>query len=312
MPDVTVFSDPLFLQHETGRHPENAGRLRAVHQRLESLRGELSFREGSPKAATDDQLQAVHSPEYLDQLQTLHRRGGGQLDPDTLMSENSLKVARHAAGTACEAVRAVVAGETRRALCLVRPPGHHALATRAMGFCLMNNVAVAAQSARQEHGLDRVLIVDWDVHHGNGTQDLFYDVGQVVFFSIHRYPFYPGTGAREETGTGAGLGATFNIPVEFGTSRDDFFALFEEGLTASVKVARPELILISAGFDAHRLDPIGSLGLETEDFGRLTRLVCEAAEAECQGRIVSLLEGGYHPQALADSVAQHLQLLCDD
>ena len=178
-----------------------------------------------------------------------------------------------------------------------------------MGFCLFNNVAVAAQHAIEKHKLNRILVVDWDVHHGNGTQDIFYEEGQVTFFSAHRSPFYPGTGAKSETGTGKGLGTIFNLPLEFGVSRKDYFKAFEASLNDAASNSKPELILISAGFDAHRLDPIGSLGLESEDFAELTKLLLAAATEYCQGRCVSLLEGGYNVDALAESVEQHLQVL---
>jgi acetoin utilization deacetylase AcuC-like enzyme len=178
-----------------------------------------------------------------------------------------------------------------------------------MGFCLFNNVALAAAHAVQKHELGRVLVVDFDVHHGNGTQDIFYESPAVYFFSIHRYPFYPGTGAAHETGTGAGLGTKFNVPVPFGTARKTYLEQFQTTLEQAATRARPELILISAGFDAHRADPVGSLGLETEDFEPLTRLVVEAADQFCQGRIVSVLEGGYNVHALAESVECHMRAL---
>jgi acetoin utilization deacetylase AcuC-like enzyme len=201
----------------------------------------------------------------------------------------------------------VLAGEDRTALCLVRPPGHHALADRAMGFCLFNNIAVAARTAIDEHGLDRVLVVDWDVHHGNGTQDIFYTDDRVGFLSIHRWPFYPGTGAVDETGAGAGLGATRNLPIEFGTPRDAYREKFRHELEDFANRVKPQLVLISAGFDSHRDDPIGSLGLEVEDFADLTQCVLDVANVHAGGRVVSLLEGGYHPKRLAECVAEHLQ-----
>lgn len=309
---LLLFMDALFLTHETGRHPENPQRLRAVHEKISAPQTLNKCKFGFVQPATPAAISAVHTPEYLEELSEISSAGGGWLDADTVMSAHSLDVARCAAGAACEAVRQVCAGPLPRALCLIRPPGHHALPQRAMGFCLLNNVAIAARFAQQNCGIQRILIVDWDVHHGNGTQEIFYEDGQVVYFSAHRYPFYPGTGAAEDTGTGPGLGATFNLPVPFGTSRADYLSAFQETLEKAVARARPELILISAGFDAHRLDPIGSLGLETEDFGTLTELVRSAARSECGGRIVSLLEGGYHPDALADSVCLHLDVLADD
>jgi len=218
-------------------------------------------------------------------------------------------VARLAAGAACDAVDRVTSGPHHQALCLVRPPGHHALAQRAMGFCLMNNIAIAASMAAQQCQVDRVLIVDWDVHHGNGTQDIFYEDPRVSFFSIHRWPFYPGTGAGEETGHGLGLGTTHNVPMPFGILRSQYVQVFKAELENFAARIKPELVLISAGFDSHREDPVGSLGLEVEDFVELTNTVLEVARTYANGRLVSVLEGGYHPQRLAECVEVHLQTL---
>ncbi|WP_437202239.1 histone deacetylase family protein [Planctomicrobium sp. SH664] len=308
---MLLYSDPVFQQHDPGPHPENPQRLQAIQTAIAPLLEPLRIQPGTLTSAPDEDLLAVHTAEYLQELIRTNDAGGGRLDPDTVMSSRSLAVARLAAGTACEAVRQVLQGPVRRALCLTRPPGHHALAGRAMGFCLFNNIAVAARFAQKHCGVERILIVDWDVHHGNGTQDLFYDDGQIVFFSMHRDRFWPGTGHAHETGTGLGLGATLNAPIPYGTPRETLIQTFEAHLQRAVQRARPELILLSAGFDAHRLDPIGSLGLETEDFGRLTEIIRAASNAECQGRLVSLLEGGYSLEALGESVALHLQTLAE-
>jgi acetoin utilization deacetylase AcuC-like enzyme len=251
----------------------------------------------------------VHEPDYLREMELLAQRGGGRPDPDTVVSPASFDAALVAAGAAVDAVNNVVAGDSKQALCLVRPPGHHAVRASSMGFCLVNNVAVAARAAIQHHGLERVLIVDWDVHHGNGTQDLFYDDPRVAFFSAHRYPFYPGTGAADETGTGDGLGSTLNLPFPMGVSRDRYLAEFTRELENFADRHRPQLVLVSAGFDAHRLDPVGSLGLECEDFDALTSAVQNVAAAHADGRLVSVLEGGYHPAMLAESLAVHLEAL---
>jgi len=302
-----LYADSRFLDHQTGSHPESPVRLEQITTRL-ALSG-LADRCQRPtwEPASDAQLLAVHDGNYLRSVADLCRRGGGPLDADTVASPASYDVARLAAGAACDATRRVLAGEEATALCLVRPPGHHALADRAMGFCLLGNVAVAAKLAVDEFQLDRVLVVDWDVHHGNGTQDLFYDDPRVGFFSIHRWPFWPGTGAADETGHGDGLGATRNLPVTFGTPRRDYLTRFTDELTAFASRLKPQLVLVSAGFDSHAADPIGSLGLETEDFAELTSVVRAIADDQAAGRVVSVLEGGYNPPVLADCVAVHLE-----
>jgi acetoin utilization deacetylase AcuC-like enzyme len=308
---VLLYDSPLFEDHETGSHPEQPQRLRSIRAELErsGLGAKCAARE--IRRATLDEVALVHVPRYIDVVRRAAEEGGGRLDPDTVVSPASYDVALHAAGTAVDAIDQVLTGEHSKALCLTRPPGHHALPRRAMGFCLFGNVAIAAAHARAAHQLDRVLIVDWDVHHGNGTQDMFYDDGAVHFLSVHRWPFYPGTGADDETGTGEGLGATLNVPLRFGTSRRDYLSAFAGALETAVERCKPQLILLSAGFDAHAADPIGSLGLESEDFGELTRLVCDAAAQHCGGKVVSVLEGGYNVDKLAESVAAHLQVLLE-
>ncbi len=304
-----LYADSRFLEHETGAHPECARRLVAIAERLEATG--LAARCSRPawEPVSDAQLRAVHAAGHVANVKAAAERGGGRLDPDTVVSPASFEVARLAAGAAGDAVARVLRGEDRSALCLVRPPGHHALPARAMGFCLFGNVAIAARRSIDELELDRVLIVDWDVHHGNGTQDMFYEDGRVGFFSAHRWPFYPGTGAADETGAGDGRGATRNLPTAFGTPRREYLTGFADELTSFAARIKPQLVIISAGFDAHTTDPVGSLGLETEDFAQLTRVVRAVADDYAEGRIVSVLEGGYNPPALADSVAAHLEEL---
>jgi acetoin utilization deacetylase AcuC-like enzyme len=302
-----LYTDPRFLQHDTGRHPERAERLRRIGVELESTGLITQCVRPDWEPASYERIERVHNRAYIESIDTLAARGGGQPEVDTVVSPASFDVARLAAGAASDAVDRVVRGEDRTALCLVRPPGHHALPNSAMGFCLFNSVAIAACVATEEHGLDRVLIVDWDVHHGNGTQDMFYDDGRVGFFSIHRWPFYPGTGAHDETGTGDGLGATRNLPVQFGTPRDVYLGRFRSELENFAAKLRPQLVMVSAGFDSHREDPIGSLGLEVEDFAKLTKIVRGVADVHTGGRVVSLLEGGYKPVRLAECVAEHLR-----
>lgn len=306
---IALWKDDLFLAHDTGRHPESADRLRKIHARLESSPVWKQC-DLQPLATINRSLvERVHPPEMLKAIDRVCSKGGGRLDSDTVACPKSQDVALTAAACAVAAVDAVVKGTFQRAMVLIRPPGHHAVVARPMGFCLYNNVAIAATYARQVLGLDRVLIVDWDVHHGNGTQDIFYSDGTVYFLSLHRSPFYPGTGDADETGTGRGLGWTQNVPLKFGISREVYLAEFERALSRAVEQCRPQLILLSAGFDAHREDPVGSLGLEVEDFGTLTKLVVDASTITAGGRIVSLLEGGYHVDRLAESVELHLQNL---
>ncbi len=305
-----LYTDPLFLRHETGRHPERPARLQAINRALDEAGLPARCRPGTITPLPIAEVEALHSTAMIAHAREVCAAGGGYLDGDTVVSEQSFDVALAAAGTCAAAVDAVLAGVDRTALCLVRPPGHHATPRRSMGFCLFNNIALAARRALQR-GVNRLLIVDWDVHHGNGTQDLFYESDQVTFLSIHRYGrgFYPGTGAASETGAGRGLGHTFNVPLPFGTPRADYFATFRSALGKAADLSRPELVLVSAGFDAHRLDPIGSLGLESEDFVTLTRDVLAVAGTHAAGRVVSCLEGGYHLDALAQAVQGHLQEL---
>lgn len=307
-----IYYSPTFLEHATGHHPETAGRLEHVMQQLEESGLAAACQMVDFLPATGEQIASTHTTDHMSNLTALAGRGGGRIDADTVVSPVSPDVAKLAAGAVCEATSQVIGGHTERALCLVRPPGHHALVDRAMGFCLLNNVAIAANRAIEQLNLDRVLIVDWDVHHGNGTQDLFYRSEKVAFFSAHRWPFYPGTGEVGETGTSSGLGTTRNLPVEFGTSRDRYLSWFARELEDFADKIRPQLILLSAGFDAHRLDPVGSLGLETEDFADLTRIVLDVAATHAGGRLVSVLEGGYNPPVLADCVSTHLEELLDE
>lgn len=306
-----LYYTPEFLDHDTGQHPECAGRLLPVARQLHKTALHFHWERPEVPPIALARLERIHHPSYVQSVRAFAAQGGGYLDADTVVSPRSFDVALLAAGAVCDAVQRVVRGDAARAFCLARPPGHHALPGRAMGFCLFSNVALAARLAIDELGLDRVLIVDWDVHHGNGTQDIFWEDPQVAFLSMHRFPFWPGSGAADETGAGSGLGTTVNLPVRFGTPRPSQLAAFRSAVEKLADKHRPQLVLISAGFDAHRLDPIGSLGLESEDFGELTRVVRDVANVHAQGRIVSALEGGYNPQALAESVEIHLHELSE-
>lgn len=303
-----LYTDPLFLEHETGRHVEIPARLRAITARLESAGLLDRCPRGTYQPLAAEAVERLHSPTVLQRARQVAERGGGMLDADTVLSARSFEVALAAAGAGAAAVDAVLRGPEPTALCLIRPPGHHATPERSMGFCLFNNIALAADHARTAHGLSRLLILDWDVHHGNGTQDIFFRDPTVMFLSIHRFGhgFYPGTGAAEETGSGPGLGYTRNVPVRYGTPRSEFLALFQAAVEEAADKIRPELILLSAGFDAHAADPIGSLGLETEDFTAMTRFIKQVAQTHSGGKLVSCLEGGYNLEALAESVEAHL------
>jgi acetoin utilization deacetylase AcuC-like enzyme len=304
------FSDPAMLDHAPpGGHPERPERLAAVHALLERAGLIQVCRTHDVRPATDEELLRVHAPELLAEVERRGRGGGSYLDPDTWDGPASHHAARLAAGAAVDAAAAVLGGPDRIAFCAVRPPGHHARPARAMGFCLFDSIAVDAADALGRHGLDRVLIVDFDVHHGNGTQEIFYEDPRVGVLSIHRHPFYPGTGAADETGSGRGLGTTRNVPVRHGTSRHDYHGAFTAALHDMADRIRPQLVLNSAGFDAHVADPIGGLGLEAEDFHALTTEILDVARTHAEGRVVSLLEGGYNVVALTRCVAAHLRAL---
>ncbi len=306
---MLLLYDEGVLRHETpARHPEQPERVRRAWARLENsgLAARCRTAAATPLRAGD--LSAAHVPELAAAAARLCAAGGGYLDADTPVAKGSLDAALLAAGMAVQAVDAVLDGTARNAFALIRPPGHHATRGQSMGFCIANNVALAAARALSR-GVERVLIVDWDVHHGNGTQDIFYDDARVAFLSAHRYPFYPGTGLASETGTGAGLGATFNVPLPYGTTPLQYHDAFNAALDAAARKCRPELVLLSAGFDAHRQDPVGDLGLDMEDFDRLGRAVLAVAGEYAGGKVVSLLEGGYNVGVLAGCVEEHVRLM---
>ena len=307
---VTLFTDRRMIEHRVpARHPERPERLQAILRHLERTGYDGTCPSGQVREATRDELLRVHEAGYLGELEALEGRGGGALDPDTWVFPHSIVAARLAAGAAIEAVSDVMKGPDRRALCLVRPPGHHARPGEGMGFCIFSNIAVAAADALARFGLNRLLIVDFDVHHGNGTQEIFYSSERVGFLSVHRFPFYPGTGSKDETGTGPGLGHTTNVPLPHGIPQAKYHAAFRAGLHSLADRIKPELILISAGFDAHAEDPVGDLGLEVEDFETITKEIVGVAETHSQGRIVSILEGGYNVPILAACVVTHLHAL---
>ena len=307
---VTLYTDRRMLDHiPKPGHPERPERLQMAIRQLERT-GQLGrCASGLVREATDDELARVHSRAYLESVATWQRHGSGQVEADTWMSAGTSLAARLAAGSAIEAVRGVIEGDDRQAFCLVRPPGHHARPDQPMGFCFYASAAAAAADAMARHGLNRILIVDWDVHHGNGTQEIFDREPRVGFLSLHRWPFYPGTGSAAETGSGPGLGTTKNVPLPHGIARADYLAAFRASLGAMADRMRPELVIVSAGFDAHAADPVGDLGLETDDFESMTRDVRQVAATWSGGRLVSILEGGYNVPILAGCVSAHLDAL---
>ncbi len=301
--------DPRYLEHDMGMgHPESPNRLRAIMQQLEQSGTMAQLTRIEPRMAEDEWITQVHTAAYLASLKQ-HAPASGRvsLDPDTSMSPGSLTAAYLAAGGALAGVDAMMANQVDHVFCAVRPPGHHAEANRAMGFCLLNNVAIAARYAQKMHGLSRVLIVDWDVHHGNGTQHCFEDDPSVLFFSTHQFPHYPGTGRESERGRGAGEGATINVPMEAGEGDDEYRTIFHQVLVPAAEQFKPELVIISAGFDAHKDDPLASMGLTESGYAELTGIVAGIAKRYAQGRILSSLEGGYNLTALAASVDAHVR-----
>jgi len=300
-----------YVEHLTGQgHPEQPGRVTAIVERLQADGLLDTARKITPRTATDEEILRCHSPDYLrivneDVTEGLHRLSTG----DTALSARSLDIARLAAGGLLAAVDEVLAGRVQNAFAVVRPPGHHATPKKGMGFCLFNNVAIAARHAQKKHGVGRVLIADWDVHHGNGTQDIFYEDGTVLFFDTHQHPLYPGTGAATETGKGAGAGLTINCPFPAGSGRKEIVGAFREKLVTAAQAFRPDLVLVSAGFDSRIDDPLGSFKLTDDDFAELTGIVKEIAATHCGGRLLSTLEGGYNLAGLASAAASHVRAL---
>ena len=300
---------PSSFEHDTGAHPENAGRLRAVEAALDGA-GWVGMERVEAPAASAEQLRRVHSQEHIALVEEISSRGGGMVDADTVASSGSFEAALHAAGGAALGVERLLAAEDRFAFCGLRPPGHHAEASRAMGFCLFNNAAVAAAQALATGQAQRVLILDWDVHHGNGTEAIFADSDRVLYASIHQSPLYPGTGPADYVGEGPGEGYTVNLPVPPGSGSNEFLALVQHVVAPIARSFAPGLIVISAGFDAHRDDPLAECEVETQTYGDMAatmRMVCEELEAP----VLVCLEGGYDPSALAASVLATVEALAD-
>lgn len=305
MPGTGIAFDATMKRHDPGPgHPEQPARLSAAMSRLPSLV------EIPTRPASDDDLALAHTREYIQLVEREVAQRRSQLSTgDTSIGAESAACARVATGCAISAVDAVFSEQVSNAFCVVRPPGHHASAARGMGFCLFNSVAIAARHAQRAYQAERVLIADWDVHHGNGTQDIFYEDGSVLFFSTHQSPWYPGTGARGETGLGAGAGKTINCPLPAGSGQAEVLGAFRELLVPAAASFHPDLILLSAGFDSRIHDPLGQFLLADDDFHELTLLMLEVADTHCGGRLVSVLEGGYSLEGLARASEAHVEAL---
>ena len=309
MRQTGVVMDPLYIKHDPGPwHPESPDRLVAAYATLERQGLLQKVVRVPPRAATKDEICRVHSPAHYERIAATDGHSTS-LDPDTQTSPDSFQAAELAAGGSIKLVEEVVAGRIENGFALVRPPGHHAERDHAMGFCLFNNIAIAAEHARQTLGIKRVLIVDWDLHHGNGTMHSFYDRPDVLYFSTHQYPFYPGTGALEDVGTGPGTGFTVNVPFSPHMGDREYRAAFREVLTPIARQFAPELILVSAGFDTYVHDPLGSMKMSPEGYASLTSQLLDLAQECAHGRLVLMLEGGYHIDGQAESVAMCIKAL---
>ncbi|HSI15187.1 MAG TPA: histone deacetylase [Chthoniobacter sp.] len=308
---TALLADAHCQQHDTGHgHPESPARFDAVMEGLQRAGLLERLLRLPPRAVTGADFELAHEVDYLRRAEQDIHSGASQLGTgDTTICEDSWEAAGLAVGCALAAVDAVMEGKAANAFCAVRPPGHHATADRGMGFCILNNVAIAARHAQRRHGIERVLIVDWDVHHGNGTQDIFYEDGSVFFFSTHQSPWYPGTGRASETGAGAGKGTTLNCPLPAGSGRAEIFAAFEKQLLPAMEKFRPEFVLISAGFDSRAGDPLGDFLLTDTDFADLTKIVLGIADQYAKSRVVSLLEGGYNLSGLGSAATAHVKAL---
>lgn len=309
---TAIVADAFCKEHLTGSgHPECAARFDAALHGLTADGLFDSLVKLDSRSATMDELLLCHEPAYLSAVKNAVQEGATELDADTHLSPKTWDVAIGAVGGVLNAVDAVVAGKVQNAFCIVRPPGHHASAARAMGFCILNNIAIATRYIQRRHGFKKIAIIDWDVHHGNGTQDIFYDDGSAFFFSTHQWPWFPGTGSREERGKDAGLGTTLNYPLPPGAGMKEIGGAFTAGLIPALAEFQPDFVLISAGFDSRKGDPLGYFTLSDVDFAELTRMTMEIAATHCEGRLVSVLEGGYSLPGLASAVNSHVRALAE-
>ncbi|MCX6354025.1 MAG: histone deacetylase [Candidatus Aureabacteria bacterium] len=307
-----VYSD-TYLDHDPGPgNPETPARLKAVVETLKRTKIWDELFPIEPVPATSEQVRRIHSREHIERVRDACERAPADLDWDTKVSGDSYDAALLAAGGVIAAVDTLMAGKARNAFCAVRPPGHHATREKAMGFCLFNNVAIGARHVQDKYKLSNVLIVDWDAHHGNGTQEAFYDDPTVLYFSTHQFPCYPGSGRADERGAGNGLGYTINVPMTPGSGDGEFLKAFREKLLPAAEKMKPDFVMVSAGFDAHDGDPLTQLGVSTAGFARMTELVKGIAEEHADGKLVSVLEGGYDLENLGQSVVAHIKALLEE
>jgi len=297
-----IVKDCRYLRHETSPyHPESPRRLEALYKMLEGPDMKGKFTEIEPRHATHEEIGMIHQPSYIEMVARTAGKIHTSLDPDTETSAESYDVARLAVGGFCNATDSVSMGEINNAFAFVRPPGHHAEAGRAAGFCLFNNIAIGALHAINKHKMKRILIVDWDLHHGNGTQHSFYEDPRVLYFSTHQYPYYPGTGSVQEIGKGEGEGYTINVPLRSGPGDAEYLKIFRRILQPIALEFKPDMIMLSAGFDIYFQDPLGGMKVSPEGFGKLTRVLLDIADSCCDGKVAVTLEGGYHIAGITES-----------
>jgi acetoin utilization deacetylase AcuC-like enzyme len=308
---VALIYGNVFLKHETGAHSEHKHRVTAVHDHLKSRPVFKNLIQLGPRPARPEDILLVHTRDYFDALGRIPPDECCYLDPDTFFGPGSLEAALNAAGAVTLAVDKIKSGAIDSAFCLVRPPGHHARPGRAMGFCIFNNIAIGAAYATRACGFERAAIVDFDVHHGNGTQEAFYEDGRVLFASLHQWPLYPGTGFPGEAGVGKARGMIINVPLRACSGHAEYMAALKKLILPALIDYEPRIVFISAGFDAHEADPIGGMALGTESFRSITSAIVEAASKVCEGRVVSALEGGYNLDALAASALAHIEALLE-
>ncbi len=313
MASTGILRDNRYMDHVADHyHPESNQRLEVIYKMLEEEDMRGKFAEIKPRPATSEELELIHTTRYIQLVASTAARRYTMLDPDTYACSKSYETARLAAGGTLEVVDKVMGGEVENAFALIRPPGHHAEADRAMGFCLFNNVAIAAAYALKKYRLKKAVIIDWDLHHGNGTQHSFYDRADVLYFSTHQFPYYPGTGNFSEIGNGPGRGFTVNVPLNAGPGDEEFQKIFEEILKPIVLEYRPDIVFVSAGFDIYYQDPLGGMQVTPRGFANLTRIIREMSRQVCQNRLIFVLEGGYHLEGLHDSVREVLRALRGD